>query len=489
MRSVRIHTPASRMSPLDAAFLHAERTYAPLHLACLAILERTPTVKLITTRLREVAARNPRFSQRIARPLLGLAHPTWEDDPDFHPHRHLRFWRVRGLGRECDLRELAEFIVASPIDRARPLWELHLVEGLDSARAAALFKVHHCLMDGVSASEILEALVDRPTARDRRFVHSGSRLEPPPRLIQLASELAAAVRVPAAALRDSALAVRDPSRARESVAQLQAMAVSMLRSRRQGKEAGFSGPLGTARQLQFARIPMGDLDWIRERGVDVDDVFVSIVAGGLRRYFRSLNIQPAPETVKALVPVSVRRSSEMRSLGNRLSVVVWPLAVNSSSEGERLAATQAEAARWRAAGAVDAGCAAVRGLDLLPAWLLASVIRRLPVVNATLFLAGDLRGPREPARLFGSRVEAIYPIAPITRDVGLSVAALSFAGSLHLGFNASNSFSGLEFLRHAVVRAFSDLAADAAQTLEEQDGASPKRLQFSDSDLRAGLAG
>src|SRR6058998_1291748 len=100
----------------------------------------------------------PRYRQKVRFVPLGLGRPVWIDDPHFSLSYHLRHTALPAPGSEKQLRRTAARIFAQHLDRTKPLWEIWLVEGLSKSRWALLSKVHHCMVDGVSASDLMSVM-------------------------------------------------------------------------------------------------------------------------------------------------------------------------------------------------------------------------------------------------------------------------------------------------------------------------------------------
>src|SRR5512134_1915242 len=166
--SVHIPRPPRRMSARDAGFLYLERSHTQLHIGCVAILEGALRREELIARLEERLPRLRRYAQRAMHVPFSLGHPSWEDDPEFRVEHHVVRWGLPAPGGEGELREAVAHLLAQPLDRSRPLWEMHLLEGLAGGRTALLQKVHHCMIDGMAGAQLLEALLDpepRPAAR------------------------------------------------------------------------------------------------------------------------------------------------------------------------------------------------------------------------------------------------------------------------------------------------------------------------------------
>ena len=150
-----------RLSPLDASFLHMEDDVSHMHIASVGIFEgpapdRRELLDMVAAKLPLV----PRYRQKVRFVPFQLGRPVWVDDPHFNLRYHVRRTALPAPGGEEELRILVGRIMSQQLDRAKPLWEMWLAEGLESGRWALVSKVHHCMVDGVSATDLLSVLLD-----------------------------------------------------------------------------------------------------------------------------------------------------------------------------------------------------------------------------------------------------------------------------------------------------------------------------------------
>jgi WS/DGAT/MGAT family acyltransferase len=454
------------MSTRDAGFLYLERPHALLHIGCLAVVEGALSRDALVERLAARLPRMRRYGQRAIPVPLALGHPTWEDDPEFAVHRHVHRWALPAPGGEAELREAVEALLAQPLDRARPLWEMHLLEGLDGGRSALFQKVHHCMVDGMAGAQLLDVLLDAspgraaveptppafaptlpaPAARAGRALVDGLR-----RQLRFAGAALGALSGPAAA-RAAAARLRD---AAHSAVQLAARDVP---------ELPWNRAIGSVRRLEFTRLPMEGVRAIRaRRGGTVNDVVLSVLAGGLHHYLVANGHATRGLELTALVPVSLRDAEAARALGNRISGMLVPLCVDLAEEVPRLAATRAITDRLKERAAWTGLDALLAALDEAPPPLVALLGSALRVGRLANVIATNVPGPRETRWLAGHRVEQIHGIVPITDGIGLGLAVFSYDGALHVGLNADAGLvPDLEKLRHGIETAFERLARSAA---------------------------
>jgi WS/DGAT/MGAT family acyltransferase len=451
------------MSTRDAGFLYLERPHAPLHIGCVAVLEGRLEAEGLARHIEGRLPRLRRYAQRAVGVPLDAGHPTWEDDPRFEARRHLQRWSLPSPGGEPELAETVGRLLTLPLDRTRPLWDMHLLEGLDGGRSAILQRVHHCKVDGMAGAQLLEALLDdrpRPLAAPRPCAAAPGPLPTGPR--RLARALGAgAGRSARRGLGVLGLLSR-PAAAGAAVARLRSAAFAALRlATYDVPDLPWNGPIGAERSVAFTRLPLEGVRRIRRAlGGTLNDVALSVVAGALHRMLASVGIDPRRLEVTALVPVSLRPVDEAASLGNRISAMLVPLAVDLESEVARLQATRSITEGLKARSAWVGIDALLALLDELPPALVATAGRRLRLGRVANLIATNVPGPRETRWLGGVRVESLRPIAPIVDGIGLGVAIFSYDGWLEIGINAdAASVPDAEKLQRDIGTAFTALEA------------------------------
>ncbi|HYB12664.1 MAG TPA: wax ester/triacylglycerol synthase domain-containing protein, partial [Myxococcota bacterium] len=130
MSSVKFPRLAPRMSSRDAGFLYLERKNALLHIGCVAVLDGRLPLDALSRHVESRLPSLPRYTQRAVSVPLSLGHPTWEDDPHFDLRNHIHRWALPSPGGQHELTAMVAKLLAQPLDRDRPLWEMHLLEGL-----------------------------------------------------------------------------------------------------------------------------------------------------------------------------------------------------------------------------------------------------------------------------------------------------------------------------------------------------------------------
>ena len=221
----------------------------------------------------------------------------------------------------------------------------------------------------------------------------------------------------------------------------------------------WNAKLGWRRALSFTRLPLAGVSRIRAaHGGTVNDVVLCVLAGGLHRYLRASGVPTRGLEAIALVPVSLRRPEESHRLGNRISGMLVPLAIDPLQEIPRLAATRAITDRLKATAAWSGIDALLAVLDDVPAPFLAGIGRGIRSARLANVVATNVPGPRETRWLCGRRIESLTGIVPIVDGMGLGLAVLSYDGWLHVGLNADAGLvPDLEKLEQGIGEAFAEL--------------------------------
>ncbi len=428
---------ADRMTALDAAFYHLERTGQLLHIGGVYVVEGALDFARLLADVESRLHLVPRYTQRAVPVPFNLANPTWEPDPRFDLRSHVVRHVLRAPGDERQLASLVGRLFAQPLDRNRPLWELHQIDGYGDGRSVLFAKVHHCMVDGVSGVELLGLLFDaspRPTP-----VPPPEAAAPVPPLPSPAAQALRAVAEAPAALgaRVHALAhlLRRPEQALAeltlSAAALREAAWLVLT----GKPATpFNGHVSVLRRVLWVTFPLGGIKGIKDRlGGTVNDVVLTIITAALRAYLEDRGINPDRVELRALCPVSTRLPAERGALGNRLSALLVPLPVGIFDPLERLRQVRAATAQLKRAGAARTMARVLDLVSLLPPLLQRPLgwLQTLTVPFNTV--CTNVPGPPVSLYVQGRRLEVFVPIVPLAQGVGLAFAILSYADTLTIG--------------------------------------------------------
>jgi diacylglycerol O-acyltransferase len=434
-----------RLTALDHSFLFLERPHAPMHVGSVAIheigalasREGGVDIDLIRRGIAGVLHRIPRYRQRLGWiPLEGT--PVWVDDESFDLDYHVRHTSLPRPGDAAQLRQLAARVMAQRLDRARPLWEMWVVEGLEHDRFALLSKVHHCMIDGVSGVDLMNVLMSpSPDAEILEPVPFVPR--PAPSAFELLrDEAIRRTRLPFEAVRDVRKLVREAEDARREIAvRVRALRETLGGVLHRAAPTPLNERVSPHRRFDWLVLPLDELKAVRRAlGGSLNDVVLTIVAGALRRFFEQRRFPLDGVDFRAMAPVSVRAENERGRLGNRVSAWIVPLPLAEPDPAVRLKTIAACTEELKHKRQAVAAQVLTQAADWTPATLLAlgarNVTRQLPFH----MVVTNVPGPQLPLYLLGSRMREIFPVVPLLDGLGLGIALFSYDGKLCWGFNA-----------------------------------------------------
>ncbi len=495
-----------RLSSFDTSFLANEKDNAHMAIGAVLVFDGTPPAQgEFLAQIRSRLHRLPRLRQRLLVPPLRLGTPFWVDDETFDVRRHVGRATLPAPGTDAELRDLAGELLAPPLDRGKPLWELTLVDGFDAERFAVVYKTHHAMADGISAVDIGMLLFDveprseppapeRPWRPDRSpsgtglLAHAGRGILAT--LRRLARRLGAAARDPVDASR----------RAGDGLAGLWEVTWNLLRPapRVPINPAG----VGPRRELAWATFDLAEFKRIKNSlGGTVNDVSLAVATGALRDWLAERDPADAGSRMedkrrgrgesrrggmelKALVPVSIRTVDEHGELGNKLTAMRGPLPVGLADPVERLRTISAAMDGLKAS-RQPLGAEAIWGLndwfrDFAPPVLLAPTAAINFSTRLFNLLVTNFPGPQRPFYALGRELTAIHPVGFLARRHGLAIAILSYNGRVSFGLLADpDSAPGAERLAAHLESAVAALGAAATR-------AAPPLASSDDGDQLAG---
>jgi diacylglycerol O-acyltransferase len=463
------------LRPQDAFFLYTENENVQQHVGGLAILDPSPRpggalrpddlTELLGRRLHRL----PRFRQRLAVPPLRLARAAWVDDDAFDLDWHVRRSPLPAPGTRDQLCALVEAVMAEPLDRSRPLWELYLVDGLEDGSQAVLLKLHHAIADGLGALNVAHHLLGLAggnsggVLRRLRAATEPAQPEegpawhpvPPPsrgRLFwrTLGRQAAAPWRALGGALvRTGRHPARSFRRAGEIVA-------GMWQLARAGNapSCSLTRPVGPRRRILLTEVPLERVKKIRGKlGGSINDIVLTLVAEGLHGLLELRGERQG--TVRVMVPVAVRPPGQAAAPGTWTSALSVDVPVGVMHPAERLAAVRALTRRAkRSHQALGATFLMQMVGAWAPAWLHARAARFAYRGRWFSLIVTTLRGMAAAVDLAGAPVVAAYPLMPLAADVSLTAAALTWGDRLTIGVTAdAGAIPDLELVCAALLEA------------------------------------
>lgn len=447
------------MPVTDSIFLLAESREHPMHVGSLELF--TPPedagphfVAELYEQLLAIDIVDEVFRKRPGDPVSSAGYLWWTVDEDIDPEYHVRHAGLPPSGRIRDLLALVSRVHGTLLDRHRPLWEMYVIEGLADGRFAVYTKLHHALLDGVAAQQLLRrTLSTDPSIRRARAPWNLPRPERrarPPRSV--ASTLLTGVRSLAGQAADSVTGSVDLAR---TVLGPRQMALPY-----EAPRTLLNVPIGGARRFAAQSWPIDRILAARAAaGTTVNDFVLAMCAGALRAYLLDLQALP-DEPLVAMVPVSLRTRDRIDAGGNSVGVTLCTLGTDRADPLERLAVVTAsmeqgkdlfagmtplQALAWSAANIAPLGLAPIPGFVRVTP----------PPFN---IIVSNVPGPRESLYWNGARLDGIYPASVVTDGQALNITLTNTAETLDFGLvGCRSSVPGLQRLLDHLETALSDL--------------------------------
>lgn len=464
-----------QLSGLDAAFLNLEMPRTPMHIGAVYTFDSaTPTGRFdfeaFRTHMRSRLSVSPIFRRRLLEVPMQLDHPYWVEDADFDMDLHLPHIGLPQPGGMKELMTLAAQVLARPLDRSRPLWELiyveglHNIEGVPPGAIALIAKVHHAAVDGISGEEILAALLDLSVVPREVAVEQAWEPDHLPNPMQLfARGLKATFKSPRVGYR----------LARTVGATVVKSVKEHALSRDNLPPALFSAPytitntpVTAHRVFGGAQLPLVRINRIKHAvaGATMNDVVLTICSGALREYLLRRDILPA-ESLVAMAPISVRKRQEQYTGGNRIFAMLVALATQEANPLRRMALIQGSVhASLQYKKAVEAAQLAedlpAAAAALAMRWYIHNQIsqKHRPWFNAIIT---NIPGPPRPLYMGGARLMQQLGSGPIIDGVGLIIVITTYAGSVGIGLTSCKE----------IFPEIDELAAYMHQALDELEAA------------------
>jgi WS/DGAT/MGAT family acyltransferase len=424
------------------------------------------------------------MKQRLVEIPLGLDLPYWIDDPDFDLDFHIRHVAVPPPGDHAQLAALVGRLIGRPLDRARPLWELNVIESIEGGDVALLVKTHHAAVDGRGGAELLTTLLD--TEREGREIQPPAEnpmpSPVPDSLTLLQKTYASMASSPQRLVRAQQNALRSvgelfvglgPSFDFSPFAELR-NAVGLAESQQVGVQipavpaptTPFNSEVSGHRRIAWRSVPLEMIRTIKNNAeTTFNDVVVAICSGGLRRYLLRRDALPERPIV-ALIPITVRGEHAHNRGLNRVSGTVVEIATDEGNPELRLARIHQELAHAKGIGDAIPAAEVIENLsDFAPtsvACLASRMVASLRIADRAhppLNLAiSNIAGPRDRLFTAGAPLKALIPALPVSDGLGLSISTVSFGEQLDLCLVSCRELvPDLEELADDLVAAFREL--------------------------------
>ncbi len=471
-----------QLQGMDASFVALETRNSPMHIGSILIYnpETAPggfvRFKDILNFFESRMQLSRTIRQRLVRVPFDLDYPYWIEDPDFDLEYHVRHVALPKPGDWRQLCIQAARIFARPLDLTRPPWEFTVVEGLENIPGvpkgsyAMVTKVHHAAIDGMSGVDLLEAM------------HTLDPNEPPPNspdewqpekvpnpVELLGKSYFNAITNPMKQLEVAAKAAPGLAKALKGmVAKEFDLSSEMI-----APKTRFNRKISGHRVVEGRSVPLADIKMIRQAvdGAKVNDVFLAIVGGAMRKYLLAKDDLPK-KTLTAMAPISVRTKDEKGDMGNQVAAMVAPLGTHIEDPLERLQychdRTKNSKAMTEAMGARNM----TEASKVSPAlWMSlgAQLYTRLGLANrgvGPIFstVVTNVPGPPVPIYSSGARLESQMGLVCLTDGMGLGHVVQSYTDEATISFTACRELlPDPEFYIQCIEDSFNELRDAAAQ--------------------------
>ena len=422
-----------RLTSVDAAFLVQEGPSSHMHVGAVMIFDGPPPgyvefVNQVRGRLHLV----PRYRQKLAFPPIETGRPVWIDDPSFNLEYHIRHTALPSPGSEAQLRSLAARIHSQQLDRAKPLWETWLVQGLEGNRFALISKTHHALVDGIAGVDLATVLFppQLPTEGEPW------RPQPEPSALDLAARgIRGLVRTPFELAGRAASAATRPSETLETTREaLEGIGEIAWATLNPAPATPLNVEIGPHRRVMFLREELEDFRLVKNAfGGTVNDVVLTVVSGGLQKWLRSRGTRTEGLELRALVPMSIRSDADRGAMGNRLAAMRGPLPVYVEDPVARLRVVRAAMDGLKESKQAVGAEVLASVQNFTPPTVMAQASRLNFSTRLFNLLVTNVPGPQFPLFVLGRELQDIFPVAFLPRNHALAVAIMSYNGSMDFG--------------------------------------------------------
>lgn len=455
-----------RLSVTDASFLYMENDTDLYYNAWLGIFEGpAPTTEQFRAHIASKLPQIPRYRQRVRFVPHDIAPPVWVDDQHFHLPYHVRHVALPAPGSQEQLQELFTTVMVDPLDRSKPLWDMWVVDGLQAGQWALISRLHHCMADGVSTTDITTTVLDPEPIVEIPAVADDWVPGPSPSDAQLVAD---------------ALAEQQDSGAEQAEQYAQLMAD--LGAQQEVVDQGFAalreslkdplsvpslnGPIGPYRRWSWVKVSLADVAGVRAAfGGTVNDVVLASVTRGFRDLLLSRGEEIEGRTVRCQVPVSVRSPGGSADGGNRVSAMYAELPVGIQDPAERLAAVSAQLNELKGSHQALAAEVLSSLAGFQPPALMAQAARHSTSgPNPVNTVATNVPGPQHPLYVLGRRMLDNYPYLPLASTMRIGTSIFSYDGFLRYGISADlDSVPDVGVLADGMAEGMSELVKAAAR--------------------------
>jgi WS/DGAT/MGAT family acyltransferase len=424
------------LSAVDSAWLHMDDPTNLMMVTGVALLDGPIDVERCYKTFESRLLSFDRFRMRVTDHRDALNAPRWEPDPYFSLRSHIH--RV-ALPSPSDMTALQEFLgdlASTPLDRTKPLWQVHLVENVLGG-SAIVMRFHHCIGDGTAMNTVMHRLMDttpdapieRPTPHSNHDHTLGPLLEP------LVSTIEGTIKLADDLVHEGMEFLRHPEHLLNLPAQAAsgALALSRVLLLPPETKTPFKGPLGVQKRVAWsAPVPLDQVKQIGKiAGAKVNDVLLAAVAGALRAYLIGRNFKVDGLEIRAVIPVDLRPPSRDHDLGNEFGLVFLSLPLGTPGPVMRLAEVKQRMEALKRSPEAYVFYGLLNFFGRTPAQVEEQAVN-LFGSKATAVMT-NVRGPTEQLYLAGNRIKNIMFWVPQSGRLGMGISIMSYCGQVTLG--------------------------------------------------------
>ena len=462
-----------RLSFLDGSFLALESRTTHMHVAGVAIFEAGPLskpdggieIEKIRTFIESKLQYVPRYLQHLAW-VPFEKNPVWIDDDHFDLDYHVRHLSLPRPGNEEQLKAMTGRLLSQQLNRTKPLWELWVVEGLEGDRFALVFKIHHCMIDGISGVDLMAVLLNFAPTDEIEEIKPFEPRPAPGAAELLVGESVRRLRRAFRAARGIPHLVEE-ARAIGSELQRRAKAVSYSLTSgwlTPASRTPINEKIGPNRRFEWLTLQLAEVKEVKDLiGGTVNDVVLTTMAGAVRKFFIEERGFPVDDLeFRVMAPVSVRSTDQRGQLGNQVAMWLVKLPVAEPDPLNRYAIVQDHTQHLKDTDQALGASTIVQLSSGTPATLLGMAARRATRIRPFNMTVTNVPGPQFPMYMLGSKLLVQYPAVPLWAGHGVGVALFSYNGEVAWGLNADRDVvPDVAEFSNAIRAAFGQLRKEA----------------------------
>lgn len=426
------------MSPVDIAWLSMEEPTNQMMVNAVIAFDQPLDVERVRQVLEFRWLRYARFRRRVVKPSLPFMRPYWETDPHFDLNLHLQRLALPAPGDQQALEDMVSDLMSMPLDFSRPPWKFYVIENY-GAGCAVMARIHHSLADGMALVAVLLSMADFQADAPLVPLEADDSLPDDSLLGGLSRRVNNTAdlfrRTADRAVQGAFSVVQDAERVREIGEQGAGMglAATRLLARSADPRTRLKGKLGVIKRAAWSRpIPLADIKLVKNNlGGTVNDVLVTAVTGGLRRYLVEKGDDVTDLEIRAAIPVNLRTEADNGKLGNKFGLVFLTLPLAFEEPLMRLTEVRRrmEALKRSAEAPVTLGILGMMGLGTDA---FREVVVRILEPKATIVLT-NVAGPPIKLYMAGQQIREMMFWVPQAGRLGVGISILSYAGNVYLG--------------------------------------------------------